>query len=66
MKQHERRDLIRAQRMMCAWCAIPISLGAEVVERPKGPLAFCDTCTDRYRDRDAHPYLHRCLEAQGR
>lgn len=66
MNERKRVQVIRGQRSVCAWCGIAISVGAEVIERPAGPLAFCGTCTQRYRDRERHPYLHRCLEAQGR
>lgn len=66
MTKGERVRAIRAQGNVCAWCAIPIPLRADVIERPAGPLAFCKTCTRRYRNRDEHPYLHKCLEHQGR
>jgi hypothetical protein len=61
-----RRKVILDRGSVCGWCAISVSIGADVVERPAGPLVLCRTCTGRYRDRDVHPYLHRCLERQGR
>lgn len=66
MTERERREAIRRQRSNCGWCAANIGLDAYVVARPAGPIAFCDTCRDRYENPDLHPYLRACLRHQGR
>lgn len=66
MTERQRRDAIRQQQMACGWCGVKISWGAYVVDRPAGPVAFCDTCRHRYDNPERHPYVRKALAAKGR
>ena len=67
MNRRAVRSLMDEQNGSCAWCGQSVTMDrVQVVERPRGPIGFCDSCMDRYQRPDLHPYLRKCLEVQGR
>lgn len=61
------RKVVLAQGQACAWCGTKLSPRyVHVIERDAGPIGFCATCDRRYARPHEHPYMRRCLDAQGR
>jgi hypothetical protein len=59
--------VLKRQNDVCLWCGHGLSPAkVNLVEREPGWIGLCWSCIRRYDAPEEHPYLRKCLDAQGR